>query len=190
MREGQSLIDLGRVVGALQRTAGFSAVGEGAGGGGRGDDLPVLVGEARKDGLLVREDLVESHIALVGRDGRGKVDLIVVRVAARRAIVGRGKKHGEQIGGDLADGHVRRVDGRDAIGLVDCRDALAGKVVGEVAVAHVGGGNAEHNRRLARQAQALIADEEECGRVRGLAMRQLDGPAQRSAEVVHDDARL
>ena len=54
VREGQALVDLGRVVGALQRAAGLGAIGEGAGGRGRGDHLAVLVGEARKDRLLAR----------------------------------------------------------------------------------------------------------------------------------------
>ena len=78
--------------------------------------------------------LVEADVALVGGDGRGEVDLVVVGVGAGSAVVGRGHQVLEQVGGDARHGHIGWVDGRDAVGLVDGCDALACKIAGEIAV--------------------------------------------------------
>ena len=51
VREGHALVDLRRVVGALQGAARLGAIGEGAGGRGSGGDLAVLVREAGEDRL-------------------------------------------------------------------------------------------------------------------------------------------
>ena len=190
VRKSEPLVYLRRVVGSLQRAAGLGAIGKGAGGRGRRGDLAILVGEAGKDGLARRERVVQANVPLIRRDGRGKVDLVVVGVGVRAAQVGRRHQHLEQIRGDLADGDVGGIDGGDAVRLVDCAHALPGEIAGKVSVAHVHGGHTEHDGRLARQAQAFEADEEE-GTVAAVEqMRNPDRAAQRPAEVVHDDLRL
>ncbi len=189
MREGEAFVDLRRVVAALQRAACFSAIREGAGARGCGDDLAVFVGEAREERLFVGDGLVDADVALIGRDGRGEIDLVVVGEGVSRAGVGRGHEIGEQVGGDRANGHVgwiklRAVCTVDRVvavrALIDGIGLAVGliEVAADVAGAHGGGGNAEEHGSFARQAQALIADEEEGG----ISAREYAPEAQRAAE--------
>ena len=66
--KGEALINLRRVVAALQRAACLGAVRKRAGRGGGGDDLAVLVGETREERLSRGDVAIESNVALVGRD--------------------------------------------------------------------------------------------------------------------------
>ena len=92
MGEGQTFVDLGRIETALQRASGLRAIGVDAGGRGRGSDLAVFIREARKNGLLIGEALVQTHIALIGGDWRREISLIVVDKRGGCALVWLGKE--------------------------------------------------------------------------------------------------
>ena len=188
--KGQALVDLRRVVAALQRTAGLGAIGVSASRRRRGDNLAVFIGEAREDVLLVADAPVQPHIALVGGDRRRKVGLIVVGVGAGIAVVGLGHQLLKQVGRDGAHRYIGRIDGRNSVRLIDALNSLPSQIVCEVAAAHIRRRHAEHHGRLARQAQPLEAHKKEVP-VRAFQQAwNFQRAAQRSAKVVHDDLRL
>src|ERR1017187_7900158 len=187
MGEGQGLVDLGCVVSALQRTAGLGAIREGAGGGRRGGDLAVLVREARESGLPGGNHTVKADVALVGADGSRKIDLVIVGVGASIAVVGRWHQVLQDAGGDGLDWNTGRVDGSNAIRLVD---SLSGEITGEVASTHIGGRHTEQDGCFAGQSQALKAQEEESLVASVVEMGNLKRAAKGAPKVVHDDLRL
>ena len=71
MREGHPLVNLRRVIAALQRAARLRAIRKRAGSHRRCNYLAILVREARKDRLLVRDNMIQPNVALISYSQSG-----------------------------------------------------------------------------------------------------------------------